>query len=114
MFKKMATIMFFLGLLVMAIVGWKQGSSTALTGLAVHNLLLVNLIGLYFIYKAVAQKKSIALVVVVIILKYPLLGYIVVKMTRQSWFETFGLVVGFITFLSSIVIVTLLKHFRKL
>jgi len=114
MFKKIATHALIIGLFLILIACVGSTENIRYTALAVHGLLVVNLMGLFLLYKIVANKKSIALGLVLIILKYPLLGYIVVKMVRQSWFDSFGLIIGFIAFLSSIVIVTLLKHFRKL
>jgi len=113
-FKKIATRALIIGLFLIFCTSFKLSENIIYTSLAVHILLIINLVGLFWLYKFVAVKKSIALGVLLIILKYPLLGYIVVKLVRQSWFDSVGLVMGFITFLSSIVIVTLLKHFKKL
>ena len=114
MFRKIAIYSFLFGCVLLACVSPFFSQNMRITAFAVHVLLIINLIGLSFLYKIVSQKKSIALGLLLIILKYPLLGYIVVKMVKQNWFDNIGLIIGFIAFLSSIVFVTLLKHFRKL
>jgi len=113
-FKKIASYSFVFGLLLVWIISFWINDGAKKTAAAVHILLFINLIGLYLLYKIVSRKKSIALGLLLIILKYPLLGYIVTKIVRQAWFDSVGLIIGFIVFLSSIVFVTLLKHFRKL
>ena len=81
----------------------------AMTGFATHILLILNMLGIWLIWRVVFDKKSVALGVVIIILKYPLLGYIVVQMSRQPWFSSIGVLLGFTSFVFSIVLVTLLR-----
>jgi hypothetical protein len=82
----------------------------AFTAVLCHLLLIVNLLGIWVVWRVVFEKKSVALGVVVIILKYPLLGYIVIQMSRQSWFDSIGLLIGFLSFVFSIVLVALYKQ----
>ncbi|MES2802420.1 MAG: hypothetical protein V4654_08005 [Bdellovibrionota bacterium] len=81
-----------------------------LTGFATHLMLILNMLGIWLIWSVVFEKKSIALGVVIIILKYPLLGYIVVQMSRQTWFSSIGVLIGFSSFVLSIVLAALLRH----
>lgn len=82
----------------------------ALTGFAVHVMLILNMLGIWLIWSVVFEKKSVALGVVIIILKYPLLGYIVVQMSRQTWFNSIGVLIGFSSFVLSIVLAALVRH----
>lgn len=82
----------------------------AATGFATHLMLILNMLGIWLIWTVVFEKKSVALGVVIIILKYPLLGYIVVLMSRQTWFSSLGVLIGFSSFVLSIVLAALLRH----
>lgn len=109
MIKKIATLSVVTAL-VCGLATWFFGSGQmAFSGVITHLLLILNMLGIWLIWRIVFEKKSIALGVVVIILKYPLLGYLVVQMSRQSWFNSIGVLIGFISFVLSIVLVTVLR-----
>ncbi|WP_409478644.1 hypothetical protein [Pseudobdellovibrio sp. HCB154] len=110
MIKKIAIISL-LTAVVTGLATWFFGKPTmAGTAVICHLLLILNLLGIWLIWRVVFEKKSVALGVVVIILKYPLLGYIVIQMSRQSWFDSIGLLIGFLSFVFSIVLVALYKQ----
>lgn len=110
MIKKIA-ILSLLTAIVAGVLTWIfTKSEMAFTGFAAHLLLIVNMLGIWLIWRVVFDKKSVALGVVIIILKYPLLGYIVVQMSRQIWFSSIGVLIGFSSFVLSIVLATLLRN----
>lgn len=110
MIKKIAIISL-LTALAAGLATWFFGKpAMASTAVVCHLLLILNLLGIWLIWRVVFEKKSVALGVVVIILKYPLLGYIVIQLSRQSWFDSIGLLIGFLSFVLSIVFVALLKQ----
>ena len=74
------------------------------------SLLIINFIGLFLFWKLVIYKKSIALGVLIIILKYPLLGFAVHKLSKADWFNSFGLIFGFLYF---VIVIVLLSLFRN-
>ena len=110
MIKKIANISL-LTAVVAGLATWFFGKpQMAGTAVICHLLLILNLLGIWLIWRVVFEKKSVALGVAVIILKYPLLGYIVIQMSRQSWFDSIGLLIGFLSFVFSIVLVALYKQ----
>ena len=112
MIKKIA-LLSLLTSIVAGLLAWMTAKpEMALTGFVTHLLLILNMLGIWLIWSVVFEKKSIALGVVIIILKYPLLGYIVVQMSRQNWFSSIGVLIGFLSFVVSIVLAALLR--RKL
>lgn len=110
MIKKIATLSLVTAIIAALIPWYFSKPEVALTAFVCHLLLIVNLLGIWVIWRVVFEKKSVALGVVVIILKYPLLGYIVVQISRQDWFNSFGLIIGFSSFVFSIVLVALLRQ----
>jgi len=110
MIKKIA-IVSLLTAIITGLVAWFFAiPEMALTGFITHLLLIANMLGIWLIWRVVFEKKSVALGIVIIILKYPLLGYIVVQMSRQTWFSSIGVLIGFSSFVLSIVLVALLKQ----
>lgn len=111
MFKKSSYILLITALIVFVICKYTLGDKIAYTMFVTSFVLILNLLGLYLLWSLVIQKKSIALGVGIIILKYPLLGYIVYQMAQQKWFHSMGIFVGFVTFVFSIVLAALLRRF---
>lgn len=109
MIKKIAVLSVLTGILVGLIAWIFAKQEIALTAFVCHLLLVINMLGLWLIWRVVFEKKSVALGVAIIILKYPILGYIVVQVSRQNWFNSFGLVIGFSSFVFSIVLAALLR-----
>lgn len=110
MIKKIA-LLSLLTAIVAGLAAWLfTKSDMAATGFATHVMLILNMLGIWLIWSVVFEKKSVALGVVIIILKYPLLGYIVVQMSRQTWFSSIGVLIGFSSFVLSIVLAALVRH----
>jgi hypothetical protein len=110
--KKVAKISLLTALATSAVVcifSEEVSRKVELTVLITHLLLILNMLGIWLIWRVIFQKKSVALGLAVIILKYPLLGYLVIQMSRQPWFSSIGVLIGFMSFVVSIVLVALLK-----
>lgn len=110
MIKKIASLSLLTAIIAGLATWFFATGPMAFTAVLCHLLLIVNLLGIWVIWRVVFEKKSVALGVVVIILKYPLLGYIVIQMSRQSWFNSIGVLIGFLSFVVSIVLGALLKQ----
>ena len=82
------------GLLISLLSYMKFGSEFALSSLFGAVVMTANLLGLWFIWKLVFSKKSIALVVSVIIFKYLILGLILWNLNRTHWVSASGVVLG--------------------
>jgi hypothetical protein len=76
-------------------------------------LMLVNLLGLAFIWRLIFSKKSIALAVVVIIFKYVILGTVLWSFASHKWLKPLGLVVGLGSLIFAILLATIIKSFTK-
>ncbi|MFZ3230099.1 MAG: hypothetical protein WA160_07835 [Pseudobdellovibrio sp.] len=76
-------------------------------------IMLINLIGIYLLWQVVFTKKSIALAVVIIILKYLILGFVLWYLAQVSYIRPIGLVVGLSTLVLAILSTTLTKSFVK-
>lgn len=109
MIKKIAALSVAIAIIGALLTKFLGSNQMSLSALVVHLLLILNLVGLWVMWRMVFQKKSIALGVVVIILKYPLLGYLVLQISRQSWFDSVGVIIGLSLFVVSIVCATLFK-----
>jgi hypothetical protein len=88
---------------------YESAASCALGGV----IMLVNLLGLTFLWYLVFSKKSIALAVFVIIFKYLILGFILWKLADVSWMKPVGLVIGLSTLVLAILSATMMKSFVK-
>ncbi len=73
--------------------------------------MLFNLLGLYALWKIIFSKKSIALAVLVIILKYSILGYLLWLLPKIHWLVPTGFVIGISTLVLGILTTVLLKKF---
>lgn len=109
MIKNIAIITFLTGIIFGLFTWIFTKPEIALTTTICHLLLVVNMMGIWLIWRVVFDKKSVALGVAIIILKYPILGYVVILLSRQSWFNSFGIIIGFSSFVFSIVLATLLR-----
>ncbi len=109
MIKKIAVLSVLTAVFVALITWILAKQDIALTAFVCHLLLVMNMLGLWLIWRVVFEKKSVALGVAIIILKYPILGYIVIQVSRQNWFNSIGLVIGFSSFVFSIVLAALLR-----
>ncbi len=89
--------------------GIEQAVATLIGGL----LMFVNVISLSYLWKLIISKKSIALVIVVIIFKYLILGMILWGLTSGVWLKVEGFLVGIVSLIFAILIANLQKSFFK-
>ena len=94
MIKKIAIITFFVGLLLALCLDLLLGNEFALSLLIGCFLMILNLLGLAFLWKLIFSKKSIALAVLVIIFKYLILGLILWNLSESTWLNPVGFVAG--------------------
>lgn len=66
-------------------------------------LLLINFLGIVFIVHELFLKKSIALPLLVIILKYPIIFVVIVYLSKQSWMTWDGVLTSVLAFALSFV-----------
>ena len=102
MIKKIAIFNSALALCVSVIFFIFMNQNVAISCLVTSFLLIINLLGLYTFWRIVFFKKSIALGLLIIIFKYPLIAYCIWQMSRQSWANPFGILVAMLLFLSSV------------
>jgi hypothetical protein len=90
--------------LIASLILWAVfNKNAAVSCLATAGMLLSNLFGLYLLWKVVFFKKSIALGLLIIIFKYPLIAFILWQMSKQAWIHPVGVFVAMLLFLLSIV-----------
>jgi hypothetical protein len=71
-----------------------SGLETAVSCLFGGTVMVLNLFGLWFLWKLIFSKKSIALAVLVIIFKYLILGLILWNLNQIQWIRPLGFVLG--------------------
>ncbi len=76
-------------------------------------LMLVNLLGLYFVWSRIFAKKSIALAVFAILIKYVVLGYLFLALSKSDWLNPVGFILGLSTLLLAILSMTVVKSFVR-
>lgn len=72
-------------------------------------VIVVNFLGIVYVWRLIFFKKSIALAVWVIIFKYVILGLILWSLSRYKWIQSIGLVYGLLCLLVAILISTIFK-----
>ncbi len=85
-----------------------DGAFSCALGAAV---MLTNLIGIWFFWKLVFLKKSIALAILVIIFKYVILGLILWDLSQYQWLQPVGFIIGLSSLLFGIVSSVFYKKF---
>ncbi|MBC7421091.1 MAG: hypothetical protein H7328_10220 [Bdellovibrio sp.] len=75
------------------------------------SVMLINLVGIWFGWKLVFLKKSIALAVLVIIFKYLILGLILWNFTQYQWLQPIGFIVGLSSLMFGVISSVFLKKF---
>jgi hypothetical protein len=103
MIKTIAKTQALLSLIASLVLWLLINQNTAVSCLATATMLLLNLFGLYILWKVVFFKKSIALGLLIIIFKYPLIALILWQMSKQDWVQPIGVFVAMLLFLLSIV-----------
>lgn len=113
MIKTTAQILFGYTVLLSVVLFFTSGQDSALSCFFGGLIMLVNLLGIYFLWHLVFSKKSIALAVFVIIFKYLILGVLLWNLAKVSWMKPVGLILGLSTLVFAILSTTLLKSFVK-
>lgn len=94
MIKKIAIVTFIIGVILALILSQTMGKEFATSLLIGCFLMILNLLGLAFLWKLIFSKKSIALAVLVIIFKYLILGLILWNLSESAWLNPVGFVAG--------------------
>lgn len=113
MIKLIALLIFIYSLLGAIALKAIYNNQAAISCLFAGMIMIVNLVGLFFIWRIVFYKKSIALAVLVIIFKYLILGWLLWFLSESEWIHSIGFVVGFSTLLLAILSATLINSFVK-
>lgn len=85
------------------------GPNSALSSVVGSAVMLVNLFGIWFAWKLVFLKKSIALAVVIIVIKYVILGLFLWNFAKYKWLQPVGFIIGLSTLLFGLVSSIFLK-----
>ena len=99
------------GFLISIACHFKVGNEFALSSLFGTGVMVANLLGLRLIWKMFFSKKSIALVVSVIIFKYLILGLILLNLNQIKWMNPIGFVLGLSSLLFGILSSLVVKNY---
>lgn len=113
MIKQIAQVQILLSLVAAVILLIFASQAAAISCLIVSALLLINLFGLYMFWKVVFFKKSIALGLLIIIFKYPLIALVLWQMSQQTWVHPVGVFISMLLFLLSVVGVVIYTQRRS-
>ncbi len=113
MIKKIILTQSILTFIAMFVLWATVGKNAAISCFITALILLINLLGLYIFWKVVFFKKSIALGLLIIIFKYPLIALILWQMSQQTWVHPVGVFVSMLLFLLSIVGVVIYTQRRS-
>jgi hypothetical protein len=103
MIKTIALVQCVLSLLISVGLLIFMNEKVAISCAVTSVLLIANLIGLYIFWRVVFFKKSIALGLLIIIFKYPLIAFCLWQMSKQTWVQPIGILVAMLLFLFSVV-----------
>lgn len=84
----------------------------ALCHAVTSGLLTINLLGLVFVVHQLFNKKSIALPLLIIILKYPIIVAVIVYLSKQSWVTSIGVLTSVLLFVLSFIAAHILLKVR--
>ena len=112
MIKSLAKAQIVVSLCVAAFLYVFVNQNVAITSLSTSVVLLANLYGLFIFWRIVFLKKSIALGLLIIIFKYPLIALCIWQISKQPWVQLEGILVSMLAFIVSIVGVVLYKQRR--
>lgn len=110
MIKFVAIISFISSVLLASLLYFTSGFETAASCLFGGGVMVLNLFGLWFLWKLIFSKKSIALAVLVIIFKYLILGLILWNLNQIQWIRPLGFVVGLSSLMFGVVCGALFKR----
>ena len=109
MIKKMAITLLLVSLGVFSILYFLEQPNVAWSSLFSSGLLLVNFIGLSFMWKFIVIQRSAGGGILLALLKYPIIGIAIFLASRQPWMNALGVVIGICEFLIIIVLSVLFK-----
>ena len=113
MIKLSATLMVFYSLALSAALFFTSGYSAAISCLAGGFLMLINLLGLSFLWGWIFSGKSTWLATLMILFKYLVLGLLLWALSKSAWLHPVGFVFGLSTLILSILSMTAIKSFVK-
>ena len=113
MIKLTARLLAVFIILASVILYFSIGLPAANSCLAGGGIMLVDLGGFYYAWQLYFRKKSITLMVLVIMFKYSLLGLVFWRLTKVSWIDPIGFVIGISTLVLAILSMTLTKNFAR-
>lgn len=113
MIKQSAILIFIYSLIISAVLFFTKGYPSAISCMAGGSLMLINLLGLSFIWGQIFSKKSTALAALTILLKYLGLGLLLWAFSSFSWMEPIGFILGLSTLILSILSMTAVKSFVR-
>lgn len=76
----------------------------ALCHLIVSSLILINFMGIVFLVYWLIKKKTIALPLVIIILKYPIVIAAIMFLSKQNWVTPYGVYSSVMSFVLSFIV----------
>lgn len=109
MIKCSAIISLVFSILIALGLYFKFGPEMAFSCLFGGVIILLNLLGLWIVWKFIFSKKSIALAVLVIIFKYVILGLILWNLNQIQWMRPLGFILGLSSLMFGVVCAALFK-----
>lgn len=112
---KIAAIITFTATLVISVACffWLNLES-AFSAMMGGSLMTFNLLGLWLLWRLIFLKKSIALVVLIIIFKYLILGLILLNLNQLLWMRPKGFILGLSSLIFGIIGVVIFKKYSEL
>ena len=101
----------FFGFLISAFCYFRYGFEFSLSCLFGMGIMLINLLGLWILWRLIFSKKSIALVLLVIIFKYLILGLILWNLNQIQWMRPLGFILGLSSLVFGILTTLVIKKF---
>lgn len=111
MIKLSATLIIFYSFVISAALVFASGYPAAVSCLVGGFMMLINLLGLSFVWGQIFSKKSILLATLVILFKYIFLAALLWAFSRSNWIHPAGFVLGLSTLILSILSMTAIKSF---
>ncbi len=113
MIKLAAGLLLLYVLVISVLLNFMIGTEAAFSCIAGGLIMLVNLLGLYYVWSRIFAKKSIGLAIFIIVLKYLGLGYIFWSLSSSNWLHPTGFVLGLATVFLAILSMTVVKSFVR-
>ncbi len=113
MIRLSAALIFVFTVTIATFLSFYFGNAAAVSCLVGGSLMLVNLLGLSFVWGRVFSKKSVSLAALVMILKYIILGIILWMFSKSAWIHPLGFILGLSTLILAILSMTAYKSFVR-